>query len=130
MRGVWSQARVYDRTVGVRRTVRLVIPLALFCFHAVACSKPPTVNVENIEAGKQLYAVHCALCHGNSGEGDGPAGGDMSPKASRLRALSDDLVVEAIRNGVKRDGRQTMPPAKAISDEQIRQILTFVRTLK
>jgi mono/diheme cytochrome c family protein len=42
--------------------------------------------------GQQLYADHCASCHGVSGHGDGPVG-------AMLKAPPSDLTRLASRNG-------------------------------
>lgn len=82
-------------------------------------------------AGKLLYAVNCSLCHGDDGQ---------SPEDSLLAKppdLTDAKVVSAtdgslfltIKNGVKKDGKQTMPPAKDLTNEQVWQIVTHIRAL-
>lgn len=35
---------------------------------------------EFIEYGKGKYKISCAVCHGDSGKGDGPAGASLNPK--------------------------------------------------
>jgi mono/diheme cytochrome c family protein len=57
------------------------------------CTPAPTFR------GDELYAVHCAGCHGRFGEGDGPAAADRLAPLPDLRYL-------ATRNGgtYPRDG--------------------------
>ena len=43
-------------------------------------------------SGSDLYAAHCAACHGAYGEGDGPAIGSISQTVPDLRQI-------ALRNG-------------------------------
>jgi mono/diheme cytochrome c family protein len=50
----------------------------------------PTTSV----AGKDLYREYCAVCHGTSGKGDGPAAG-------ALKVLPPDLTQIAQKNGGK-----------------------------
>ncbi len=87
-----------------------------------------------MEIGQSLYAVNCAICHGPAGDGDGLVGETMTPKASRLNdaALAsrpDSSIFNAIKSGVVRDGRQTMPPAKGLSDEDVSTLVRYLRTL-
>jgi putative copper export protein/mono/diheme cytochrome c family protein/peroxiredoxin len=48
----------------------------------------PTVpyNALSIANGLQLYADHCALCHGTEGYGDGPAAAGLRPRPADLTA--------------------------------------------
>ena len=41
-------------------------------------------NAENIAAGKKLYEMNCALCHGVAGFGDGDAGKDLKPPPANI----------------------------------------------
>ncbi len=45
------------------------------------------VTPEKIQAGQNLYAEHCATCHGESGAGDGPSGRTLVPPPRNLRTL-------------------------------------------
>jgi len=44
------------------------------------------------QSGKELYAVHCAACHGNTGDGTGMAARHLHPKPRNLRAGGHRLV--------------------------------------
>ena len=39
----------------------------------------PQSGSEAISAGKLIYEVNCVACHGDTGLGDGPAGGSLVP---------------------------------------------------
>jgi len=53
-------------------------------------------------AGLQLYANHCAGCHGATGVGDGPGAGGVRPRPSNLSAhrYSTGRIAETLWNGV------------------------------
>jgi high-affinity iron transporter len=53
----------------------------LFSFNIVfgQASKPPPKTAELLSQGKKLYEQNCALCHGASGDGKGPAGVALKP---------------------------------------------------
>jgi mono/diheme cytochrome c family protein len=85
-------------------------------------------------AGNPLFSIHCAMCHGNDGKGEGIAGGSLALKPTDLTAGnvvsdSDGKLFLAIKNGIKKDGKQTMPPAKKVTDNEIWQIVAYTRTL-
>lgn len=45
----------------------------------------PWVKDDKVVAyGAKLYATNCAMCHGNEGKGDGPAGGGIKPPPRNL----------------------------------------------
>jgi mono/diheme cytochrome c family protein len=85
-------------------------------------------------AGKPLYAANCASCHGDAGKGDGPIAENIAVKPSDLTkgevpTRSDGEIFLVVRNGKMRDGKMAMPPVKKLTDEQIWQVVAYVRTL-
>jgi mono/diheme cytochrome c family protein len=67
-------------------------------------------------AAKQLYAARCALCHGATGAGDGPAAPGLSPKPRDFRAAewqhktSDQRIEKVIAAGGAAVGLTPMMP--------------------
>ena len=81
-----------------------------------------------IAAGRDLYAVNCAMCHGDGARGDGPmAAGLPVPPPSILEHLghhTGSQLLGLIRNGVP----PAMPPAP-LSEEEVRLVIGYVWTL-
>lgn len=71
------------------------------------------------EAGQQEYMVACAICHGESGKGDGPFAPILSITTPNLTTLAKDndgvfpfldvLMVVDGRTGVRAHGDSAMP---------------------
>lgn len=92
-------------------------------------------RLESAEArarGAVLFATHCALCHGNSGDGRGVRARNLSSPARDLTApswhntTSPRRIFFAIREGVP---GTAMPPWKALSEEECWDLTAFVLSL-
>jgi mono/diheme cytochrome c family protein len=80
--------------------------------------------------GRDHFADHCALCHGNTGDGKTAINEGLYPPAPDLRAedtqaLSDGELFDIIRNGVRFTG---MPGWGGGEDENWKLVL-FIRHL-
>ncbi len=47
-------------------------------------TEPWVANEDMVKHGKKVFAQNCAMCHGNEGKGDGPAGQALNPKPRNL----------------------------------------------
>lgn len=87
--------------------------------------------------GVQTYKTMCASCHGDSGAGDGVAAAALNPKpasfvdAKRAAAATDEYVYKMIRDGGAANGKSPLMVSwkASLSDEQIRDVAAFVRSL-
>ncbi|HEY8782154.1 MAG TPA: c-type cytochrome [Mucilaginibacter sp.] len=95
-------------------------------------ANPVKSNAESISAGKALWNLHCASCHGKKGLGDGS-------KAAQLKTTPQDMTLASFQ--AQSDGslyykivagRDDMPSfKKKIPDaEDVWSVVNFVRTFK
>ena len=88
-----------------------------------------------VTEGKRLFLANCSTCHGDQGEGDGPAAAGMSPPPANLRwavrrpMAGDGYLMWAIGEGGVQIG-SAMPAFKdALSEADRWRIIKFLRTL-
>ena len=95
-------------------------------------ANPVKSNAESISAGKALWNLHCASCHGKTGLGDGN-------KAAQLKTTPPDLTKSPTQSQTDgalffkiSTGRDDMPSFKKKIPEQedIWDLVNFMRTLK
>ncbi|MBX3022947.1 MAG: cytochrome c [Bdellovibrionales bacterium] len=58
-----------------------LITLALTATQALSKNTVPPSSPELITKGQAVYKANCAVCHGDTGDGNGPAGSALQPKA-------------------------------------------------
>lgn len=94
--------------------------------------KSNPLNSESAVDGAAIFKNYCASCHGEAGKGDGYAGASLEPKPKDLSKLStvadDDYLFWRINKG--REGTAMIGWADILDEEQIWQVVSFIRTLK
>lgn len=82
--------------------------------------------------GADVFHTNCETCHGVQGHGDGPAGQALDPHPKNLAELqtiaSDDYLFWRISEG--KYGTSMVGWKSILSEEQIWQVISFIRTLK
>jgi cytochrome c553 len=84
---------------------------------------------------KDNWEKVCGKCHGPDGKGDTKMGQKLGIKDltdAKLQAeLKDDQAFKSIKEGIKdSEGKIKMKPAENISDDEIKALVQYVRTLK
>jgi cytochrome c len=123
-----SDSKVIDALYSHKDTIKKEVWLAPEWADTIKNILP--VNPENISAGEELYNMYCFSCHGDTGYGDGPAGGSMGIRPAnfhdqRFIKQKDGAIFWKLTNG-----NGNMPPYKEILSEKERwQMITYLREL-
>jgi mono/diheme cytochrome c family protein len=94
-------------------------------------NNPVITTAESLAQGKALFAINCAMCHGQTPAERGPVGKKLIPPPpglghDQLQGLSDPVIFKAISLGFGR-----MPPFQDKLSPNERWILVnFLRTRK
>jgi len=88
--------------------------------------------------GETQFKTLCVACHGEKGDGNGPAGAALTPKptnftdAANADRLTDEWVYKMVKNGGQANGKSPMMVAwsAALNDQQIRDVAAYVLKFK
>jgi mono/diheme cytochrome c family protein len=97
---------------------------------ARARANPVPASEAALAKGRALFKSHCARCHGEKGDGEGPAGVDLRDPDLQER-LTDGEIFWKVSTG-RRDGDEEVMPAfarKLKADEDRWRLVHFVRFL-
>ncbi len=90
------------------------------------------LGAEAATQGAEVFRTNCEMCHGPQGHGDGPAGQALDPQPRDLAELQteagDDFLFWRISEG--KPGTSMVAWKGILSEEQIWQTVSFIRTLK
>lgn len=85
--------------------------------------------------GKESYNQICAMCHGDTGKGDGVAAASLDPKPRDLSSgeyvstLTDEHIFKVIKEGGESVGKSNLMPAwgAVLSDDKIWDVVAYLR---
>jgi mono/diheme cytochrome c family protein len=79
------------------------------------------------EAGHRVYTTHCAVCHGESGAGNGPDAGKHTPRPANFEQLKPSYraAAEVIHAGVAGSGMAAWP---LLTDPEIQAVTYYIRS--
>jgi mono/diheme cytochrome c family protein len=86
--------------------------------------------------GKESFNTTCAMCHGETGKGDGVASASLDPKPRDLSSgeyvstLTDEHIFKVIKEGGASVGKSYLMPAwgAVLSDDKIWDVIAHLRT--
>lgn len=113
-----------------------IVTFGLVGFILVAGTVQQVTGAENVEAGGKLYQTRCSPCHGPDGKAATPTAQALNPKprdhsdGAYMNQLSNEHVAKVIKNGGPAVGKSPIMPAQTdLNDQQIDDVIAFVRTL-
>ena len=108
---------------------RSMIPLLGACALALACGQVGAQS--KVDPGKREYDANCASCHGRFGTGS-DKGPPLMHDIYNPGHHADEAFQRAVRNGVPQHHWRfgDMPPQPQVGDEQLAQIVRYVRELQ
>ena len=93
---------------------------------ASARHNPMERDHDAVQAGGKLYGLHCAECHGATGEGGNAAKKGPSLRAPEIQQATPGTLFWLLTNGVVRRG---MPVWSKLPEPQRWQIVTYIKSL-
>ena len=103
--------------------------------NTVLNSPPIQGTMDQFDAGKNIFNLYCAQCHGESGQGDGPASvnapcGYINPEPANFTESGSDFTLYGRYVWKVKEGVETtnMPPWKwALADDEIYEVIFYIQ---
>ena len=100
---------------------------------ALAFASVPAFAAD-VAAGKAVYEIRCAPCHGSDGHGDGPAAAAIEPKPRNFRdpAFWNGRTRSSLRLTVEqgRPGTMMSPFKGVLTDAEIDGVVRYVESFR
>jgi len=91
----------------------------------------PQPSAAQLADGQRIYAQHCAECHGDGGNGDGFAAGELpipiAPTDFRNQRIAHAAGVQVLENGI--EGTSMAPWTARLTGAEIQAVMHYVRSL-
>lgn len=119
--------------------------VSLIFFAAAALALAGNAQAADPAKGKEVFVkTNCNSCHGMEGKGDGPVAAALDPKPRDYtkgnfkfdangdgKPGTDEDLALVIKNGAASyGGSAMMMPNPTLSDEDVQQLIAYIRSLK
>jgi mono/diheme cytochrome c family protein len=122
-----------------RAAAALLLPLALGCPERQERTPPGAPGgAPELKEARSVFASRCAICHGDRGEGDGPAAAGLKPQPANFRdpswqaQVTDEHIEQVIALGGAAVGKSpVMPPNPDLARRPVvSQLRALIRTMR
>lgn len=108
----------------------LVVVGGLYATLAPKSATAEESSARDIDAGRQLFLISCASCHGKNAEGiTTKSGGNYGPSLIGVGAAAVDFQVGTGRMPMSLTGPQAPRKTPALSDEETSQVAAYIASL-
>ncbi len=90
---------------------------------------PVKVTKASIQRGKEIYEKKCSLCHGDKGDGKGPASAGLNPKPTNFKDSHGEKMTDGEHFWKITTGKGGMPSfAKDLTEEERWHVINYINT--
>ena len=90
---------------------------------------PIKATKASIQRGKEIYEKKCTLCHGDKGDGKGPASAGLNPKPTNFKDSHGEKMTDGEHFWKITTGRGGMPSfAKDLTEEERWYVVNYINT--
>ncbi|MBS3917943.1 MAG: cytochrome c [Deltaproteobacteria bacterium] len=90
---------------------------------------PINITKASIQKGKKIYEKKCALCHGDKGDGKGPAGAGLNPKPTNFKESHGEKMTDGEHFWKISKGKGPMPSyEKDLTADERWNVINYLNT--
>lgn len=90
---------------------------------------PVKATKSSIQRGKEIYEKKCALCHGEKGDGKGPASPGLNPKPTNFKESHGEKMTDGEHFWKLTTGKGAMPSyEKDLTAEERWHVINYINT--
>lgn len=118
------------------RSIRITVfalATVLFVAFSIAIIATDTWAAGDAAKGEKVYKANCVVCHGDKGDGNGPAAAPLTPKPrnftspTEMKGIDEARIKKGITEG--RPGTAMVSFAKTLSAGDIDDVIAYIKTL-
>jgi mono/diheme cytochrome c family protein len=122
-----------DWNIHMKYSAQTAVTLCLFAFPSAWCGETPKGSPDLLAKGRAAFTVNCVTCHGEKGDGMGPAGKFMNPhprnwKTGKFKnGDSQSEIMKTVHQGLE---GTAMPGFPNLSPDELKGVAEVVRSYR